>query len=247
MTEWFEDESFWIGMYPLMFPEGCFEVAEEQVDKILKLIGFHPRSVLDLCCGPGRHSLALARRGIKVTAVDRTRFLLEKARERATAIGAEVEFVQEDMRRFVRPGGFDLVLSMFGSFGYFDDKRDDLLVLRNMHESLKASGASLVDVLGKELVAHHGQPAIAEQPGGALFVGHCEIFDDWTRVRNEWILIKDGQARSFKFHITIYSGQELKDLLQRAGFATVGLFGDLDGSPYGPSASRLVALARKAA
>ena len=72
-----------------------------------------------------------------------------------------------------------------------------------------------------------------------------EIFDDWTRIRNEWILIKGNRAKRFKFHHTLYSGQELKNLMLGAGFAEVKLFGDFDGHPYGPDAPRLVAVARK--
>src|SRR5438477_7484485 len=104
MAEWFEDESFWIEMYPYMFPEERFNIAEEQVEKALALTGLQPGTVLDLCCGPGRHSVALAARGIKVTAVDRTEFLLNKARQRAAEMNAEIEFVLSDMRHFLRPG-----------------------------------------------------------------------------------------------------------------------------------------------
>jgi hypothetical protein len=36
----------------------------------------------------------------------------------------------------------------------------------------------------------------------------------------------------------------LRDRLLQAGFATVALYGDLDGAPYGLDAARLVAVAR---
>jgi SAM-dependent methyltransferase len=248
MAAWFEDEEVWAATYPLIFSEDRFEVAEEEVERILKLIGFRPVAVLDLACGPGRHAVALARRGIKVTAVDLTEFLLRKARERAQQAGVEVEFVREDMRRFVRPGAFDLALSMFSSFGYFGDRREDLLVLQHLRESLRPGGACLIDVPGKEMLGRQAQSArVVEQPDGVLFVEWSEILDDWTRIRTEWILIKERQARTFRFQLSIYSGQELKDLLLRAEFAEVTLFGDLDGSRYGPHADRLIACGRKAA
>jgi hypothetical protein len=59
-----------------------------------------------------------------------------------------------------------------------------------------------------------------------------KICDGWSRVANEWILIKESQARSFHFEHTTYSGRELKDRLVGAGFADVKLFGDLAGRPY---------------
>ncbi len=56
---------------------------EEHVEKILTLAGYKDEKVLDFCCGPGRHTIALAKRGIKVTGVDRSEFLLSKAKAEA--------------------------------------------------------------------------------------------------------------------------------------------------------------------
>jgi SAM-dependent methyltransferase len=234
-------------MYPYMFDEQRFATADKEVRKILKLTGVRRGAVLDLCCGPGRHSVALAKRGFQVTGVDRTRYLLNKARRRAKSARARIEFVRADMRDFVRPDAYRLVLNMFTAFGYFDKKDEDRLVLRNIFTSLKPGGACLIDVMGKERLAKIMQSSLAERHAdGSLLVQFHEIFDDWTRIRNEWILLKGNRVRRFKFHHTIYSGQELKDMLRTAGFAEVKLFGDLDGQPYGPDAARLVAVARKA-
>ena len=135
------------------------------------------------------------------------------------------------MRDFVRPGAFDLAISMFTSFGYFDDKSDDLLVLRQLRESLRPGGFLLMELAGKEWLAEGFHPTTSEElPDGSLLVQRHEIFDDWSRIRNEWILIKGESVRRFKFHHTLYSGQELKDRLRQAGFVGVRLFGDLDGS-----------------
>jgi SAM-dependent methyltransferase len=130
MAEWFENELFWSEMYPFMFPEERFHLAEEQIEKILALVGHKDGVVLDLCCGPGRPSIALAKRGIQVTGVDRSEFLLNKAKAEAAKLNLEIEFVLEDMRRFVRKRAFSLVLNIFTSFGYFDNKEDDLKVLK---------------------------------------------------------------------------------------------------------------------
>ncbi len=247
MPEWFENERFWIETYPYMFDAARFAAADEQVRKILKLVGRRRGAVLDLCCGPGRHAVALARRGFRVTGVDRTRFLLNKARQHARKSRAKVEFVHSDMRDFVRPDSFDLVLSLFTSFGYFDKKDEDQRVLRNLFTSLKPRGALVIDVFGKERLIKIAHSADATPcADGALLIQTHEIFDDCTRIRNEWILLKGNKARRFKFHHTIYSGQELKTLLHQAGFAKVSLYGDLDGHPYGPEAPRLIAVAHKA-
>src|SRR5262249_1434330 len=155
-------------------PEEGFHLAEDQVEKVLALVGYKDGVVLDLCCGPGRHSLALAKRGIQVTAVDRSEFLLSKAKAEATKLDLEIEFVSNDMRQFVRREAFDLVLNMFTSFGYFDDKDEDLQVLRNAYESLRSGGAILIDIFGKEPLARKYQPTISTQgaDGTLLFQRH---------------------------------------------------------------------------
>jgi SAM-dependent methyltransferase len=245
--EWFDDEAFWRELYPFVFSDRRFADAPAEVDRVLTLAKPRGRRALDLCCGPGRCSIALARRGYAVTGVDRTRFLLARARARARRARVGIEWVERDMRDFVRPEAFDLVLSLYTSFGYFEDKEDDQKVLQNVVASLKPGGVFLVDVVGKEVLARVHQPTMSQSlPDGTTLVQRHEVFDDWTRVRNEWTLVRGSRARTFRFHHTIYSGQELRDRMMAAGFVDVRLYGDLDGHEYGTAASRLVAVGRKA-
>ena len=245
--EWFDDDLFWQELYPFVFPQQRFTDAPEQVEKILALTKPGGKAALDLCCGPGRCSIALAQAGFIVTGVDRTKFLLDKARGKARAAKAKVEWIQMDMRDFVREDAFHLVLSMSTSFGYFDDRDEDLLVLRNVFDSLRPGGVCLIEVMGKEGLAKIFQPTTSDiLPDGTKLIQRHEIFDDWTRIRNEWILIRKGRAKSFKFHHTVYSGQELRDRMTQVGFTDVKLYGNLDGDDYGPNAHRLIAVGRKA-
>jgi SAM-dependent methyltransferase len=244
--EWFDNNAFWQELYPFMFPKQRFIDAPIEMKKVLSLAKPNGKAALDLCCGPGRCSLALAQAGFKVTGVDRTKFLLNKAQAKARKAEVKIEWIQMDMRDFVRPKAFSLVLSMFTSFGYFDNKREDLEVLENILTNLKPGGVFVIDVTGKETLAKAFQPTRSDiLPDGTEFIQKSEIFDNWTRVRNEWILIRKGRAKSFKFHHTIYSGQELRDRMEQTGFTDVKLFGDLDGDKYGPNAQRLIVVAYK--
>lgn len=244
--EWFDDVPFWRDLYPVMFSVQRISSADEDVRKALALAKPKGKTALDLCCGPGRCSIALAKRGFSVTGVDKTKYLLDKARARAASERLKIEWVERDMRDFVRPASFSLAISMFTSFGYFDDKGEDATVLENLFASLESGGVCLLEMLGKERLARVFQPTTSTLlPDGTLMVERHEIFDDWTRVRNEWLLIRRGRSKIYKFHHTVYSGQELRDLLERAGFVNVALYGNLYGDAYGPDAERLVAVGRK--
>jgi len=239
---WFEDETFWREFYPVMFPPERFAAASQEVDQILLLTKPVGPRVLDLCCGPGRHSVEFAKRGLSVTGVDRSAFLLGKARESSDA----VEWVQQDMREFSRPGSFDMVCCLFTSFGYFADDEENQAVLKNIHASLGPAGVFVIDVLGKERLARIRQDAICtDHPDGIQWLQRPRICDDWTRIRNEWTLIKDGHARTFRFEHFVYSGRELKDMLLQCGFSSVRLFGNFRGNPYDVGAERLVAVAQR--
>ena len=72
-----------VQLYSFMFPEQRIADADEQVANALALTKPSGKFVLDLCCGPGRCSIALVRKGFAVTGVDRTKFLVDKARTRA--------------------------------------------------------------------------------------------------------------------------------------------------------------------
>lgn len=241
--DWYEDDAFWIDSYPFMFPPESFETARGQVDRIVELTGLREGSVLDLACGPGRHAVPCAKRGFNVTAVDRTPFLLEEARRYAEREGARVDFLEQDMRAPVPGGPFDLAVCLFTSFGLFDDDRDNREVLSNAHRSLRPGGAFVVDVLGKELVAQRYTPTSSRAlDDGRVLVQHREIIEGWSRVQTEWMIVDGERARSLRFRCWLYSGRELRLLLQDAGFEEVALYGDLEGTPYGPDARRLVAV-----
>lgn len=244
--EWFDDDGFWRDLYPFTFPERRFEAAVQDAPKVIRLTRPRGRALLDLACGPGRFCIAFAKRKYKVTGVDRTRYLLDRARQRARSAKVPVEWIRQDMRDFVRPDAFDLALCMFTSFGYFQDKDEDLLVLRQALESLRPGGAFVVDVMGKEQIATIFAPVTADKlPDGTLLVQRREILDDWTRIWNEWTLVRRGRARSYEFTHTIYSGQELRERFEQAGFSDVKLFGNFEGEPYGRKSPRLVAVGWK--
>ncbi|HEX6564290.1 MAG TPA: class I SAM-dependent methyltransferase [Chthoniobacterales bacterium] len=189
--------------------------------------------------------MPLARLGAKVTAVDRSPFLLEKARECAESERLDIEWVQEDMRSFVRPDAFDLAINLFTSFGYFGDE-EDLTVLRNVFRSLTPGGFFIIDVMGKEVIARGFAPsAVEKRTDGSIWVSTREIFDDWYRIRSHWFLIRDQKVTEITFDTTLYFGRELADLLKKAGFDNVKLFGSLQGIPYDLKAQRLVAVAQK--
>jgi len=245
MPEWSEDEALWEAMEPALCAPARIARAEGDVSAILGCV-HAPRGawILDLGCGPGAHAIAFARQGYRVTGVDTSHRLLDRARRAAREADVRVEWVQADMRDFQRPAAFDLVCSLYTSFGYFDDEQNRR-VLENVHASLTPTGVLFLDILGREAVARHWQESRRHEVAGVLYLERRKPSEDWTRLISDWIVVRGGTRAEFRVKQRLYSGTELRELLLSAGFAGVELAGGLDGkTPYDESARGLVAIAR---
>ena len=246
MKPWFEDDAFWETWGPYMFGKERWENAPAEVTSLISLIKISPgASVLDLCCGPGRHALEFARRGFSVTGVDRTKIYLDKARKQAENEGLKIEFIQEDMRKYCKPGAFDAVTNLFTSFGFFEDQKEDEQVLENVYRSLKAGGIFVLDAVGKEVIARIFRERDWTEEDGVIFLEERKVTRDWSWMENRWILIKGDKREEFHFSHRPYSAMELTSLLGKVGFNTISIYGDMAGSPYDHKAKRLVAVAQK--
>ena len=246
MKTWYDQDVFWETWASFLFSKERWENAPEEVTNLISLLRIDPgASVLDLCCGPGRHSLEFARRGYSVVGVDRTRKYLQKARRLAKKEELEIEFVQEDMRSFCRVDSFDAAVNLFTSFGFFEDIKDDEQVIKNVHRSLKEGGVFLIDVMGKERLARIFRERDWYEINGATMLEERKITKNWSWIENRWIMLKTGKAEEFKLSLRPYSAVELTTLLSSCGFNTIEVYGDLGGAPYDHKAKRLVVVAQK--
>jgi len=247
MTRWHEQEEWWVNTAQVMFGRDSWETAPLQVDQTLALAGLEPPvRVLDMPCGVGRHALAFARLDCHVTAVDRTAAYLDQARTAIEGQTTSLQFIQGDMREFVRPGAFDLAVNLFTSFGYFEDEDENLRVLRNFHESLRPGGVLVMDLKSKEILAREFTPHDwRELEDGTLLVEERKVTHDWTWMEVRWLLIRGGERRDYPFSYRLYSASELKQMLVETGFTPIRVYGDLSGTAYDHTARRLVLVASK--
>ena len=239
--QWFDKEAFWSETMPVLFHQGRIEKSAEEIASIVTLTGIKEKSsVLDMCCGIGRHSLEFARHGHFVTGVDRTESYLEKAKNAAVKEKLEIDFVKSDMRKYSKPGSFDLAVNLFTSFGYFDDPEDDRTVVKNLYRSLKPGGKLVVEMMGKEILARIYRERDWSTIEDYIILEDRKITNDWAMVESNWIIIKGNEKFTHKFTHRLYSAAELKSLLLSAGFSNAKAYGGLDGSVYDHNAKRLV-------
>ena len=186
-------------MAPLIFGEERLAGTTEEIDHIVQILDLEPgNEILDIGCGLGRHSLELARRGYHVTGVDRTETYLHEARKTARKEGLEVDFILSDMRKFISPDSYQAALSMYSTFGYFEDQRENQQVLRNIYQSLNPGGTLILDMMGKEVLARIFIEKTWEEQNGMLFLQEHKVSRNWSWRENRWIMVRDGELYEYK-------------------------------------------------
>jgi SAM-dependent methyltransferase len=103
-----------------MWAAGDFAALSQYISGVGQLVveraGVDPgMRVLDVGCGTGNAALPAARAGAKVTGLDLVPQLLDAGREKATAAGVEIDWVEGDAEHLpFDDGSFDRVFSTFG-------------------------------------------------------------------------------------------------------------------------------------
>ena len=116
--------------------------ARELLELATRLIGHHPRSLLDVGCGTGQHLAAFHRQIADVAGVDQSAPMLREARKR---LGPGVSLTQGDMRRFALGRTFDVIVCLFSAIGYLSRRADRDRALRNFRRHLAPGGIALVE------------------------------------------------------------------------------------------------------
>lgn len=191
-------------------------------------------TVLDLCCGTGRHSMALADFGFRVTGVDLSEVLLAEARSRDTS--GRVCWVQGDMRAIPAEGPFDAVVNLFTSFGYFRSDEENGRVLREMARVLRPRGQFIVDYLNPVYVKANLVPHSVRTEGDVVIEEIRDVEDGFVTKR---IAVSEPgkPVRTYVEQVKCYEQEQLEEMAASAGLRIRRILGGYDGSDYDRSRS----------
>jgi SAM-dependent methyltransferase len=192
---------------------------EQEVEFLVGALGLEPgMRLLDVGCGPGRHALALARRGLDVTGVDLSPEFVELARAAADEEGLSARFVVADVRELAYDSAFDAAICLCqGGFGLLGG-RDEPAVLARIVAAVRPGGGIAVSAFSAYFALRFLEP-------GETFDPVTGVLHEVSTVRNE-----AGEERPFDLWTTCFTARELDLVARGAGVDVRGVFGVAPGN-----------------
>ena len=197
------------------------ELTVKEIDFIFQYFKLEPgNKVLDLMCGYGRHAIALAKKGIDVTAIDNLADYINEINGIAEKDHLPLKAIWEDIINFQTTDVFDLVLCMGNSLNFFN-AADTVSLLSAVAKNLKEKGQLLINTWSLAEIAIKSFTANSWTAIDSLkFLNNSNYLFHPTRIESESIIIAaDGTTEAKTAIDYIYSVAEMEAMLKGAGFA----------------------------
>jgi SAM-dependent methyltransferase len=214
---WFNPLAAFLG--PAYLRNAFTKGTEQEVAFLVESLGLgRGDRVLDVGCGPGRHALALARRGIEVTGVDLSPDFVALACEASAAEGLPARFAVLDVRHLAFDGEFDAAVCLCqGGFGLLGGQ-DETQVFGRIVRAIRPGG-------GLAVSAFHAPFAVRHLEAG-------ETFDPATGVLHEVATLRNdaGDERPYDLWTTCFTARELALLAAMHDVTVDGIHGVTPGA-----------------
>lgn len=246
--------SWWVELYDDLLAEVLLERPEPS--ETVRTLDFLERQlglaggerIFDQCCGIGSLGVPLARRGFQVVGVDLVPDYIKRAQNAAQDTTAQ--FYAGDAFEFVASPPCAAAFNWWTSFGYAPDDATNLRMLSCAFASLVPGGRYALDFMNAyQVVRQFARDVVVERETS---VGTVNL---WRRssldprlgvVHKAWTYhLADGRRITRESQVRLYFPHELVDLLGRAGFVDVQLWGDLGRQGLTIDSPRCVAVARR--
>jgi ubiquinone/menaquinone biosynthesis C-methylase UbiE len=213
---------------------------EDVVDGMAKLLrgfGISSGRLLDLCCGNGRFSIHMAKKGFEVVGVDFSKAFLEDARRKAEEheVSDRVTFLEGDVRNLRKVVGniarsFDVVVSAWTSVGYFSQDDDVSMFKQARQLSAKNAVLLIVENMHSDFIAMKFTPTGFQEVGDIVLLENRKYDATTSQLVADWIFYKKvGEDLKFIDRVTIenhvYSQSELSSVLRKAGWEPIEFYG----------------------
>lgn len=227
--------------YHLLYQHRDDKEAQYFIDHLYAKFQILPsHTILDLACGAGRHAIYMASKGNTVTGLDLASNSIAEAKAKVIELPEKlnIEFQVADMRDFDLKTSFDFVFNLFTSFGYFENKNENLDVLASIKKHQAKGGIVVIDYLNSQLVRTKGEESYTKVIDAIQFEIHKYFEGDF--VKKEIKVIDQDDVFHFREQVQLFESDELESMLRDQGYQITEHFGDYDLGAYSQASSRSI-------
>lgn len=243
-SPWFKD---WFNShyYHLLYQHRDMEEANAFIKTLINYL--KPETgckMLDIACGKGRHSIALAEMGFNVTGIDLSSESIAEAKSHESN---HLHFYEHDMRLPFREHFFNYAFNFFTSFGYFVTRQEHDQAIHSMSKSLVENGVMVIDYLNVQFAEQQDGLEFTKTIGDVHF--HISKWHDEHHFFKQ-IKITDSENINPKYlyteRVAKFDLDDFSEMLSTANMEIVQVFGDYHLNPFNVQTSpRLIIIAKK--
>ena len=207
--------------YHILYSHRDYSEAQEFMQNLVSFLNFKKSDLLlDLGCGKGRHSIYLNSLGFNVIGADLSENSILEAKKYEND---RLRFIKHDMRNPFRLK-YDAILNLFTSFGFFEDDKEDITVLKNIKNGLQQNGVAVIDFMNvKKVISNLVQEETQIIQGISFKI---------NRYMKHGFIVKeinfeaDGRHHTYFEKVKILDLLKIKIYLNSVGFKIKHIFGN---------------------
>lgn len=245
------------------FYDWIYEGINDDIDFYLSAAKECGSPILELACGTGRITIPLAQAGFDVIGLDLSPKMLDIARKKldreAPEVRERVRLLQGDMSDFDLSEKVNLAFIPCSSLFHLHTKEQHTSCLACIHRCLNPGGRVIIDLTAAKRMANQtvgelkefkkslsrasgkmtrelGKKLSIDKQAQCVTVEHTYIEAEPTGVEKRFVFIDN---------YTWQTEEQMRELLQQAGFDRIEVYGDYARQPFRDESFRMICVARK--
>ncbi len=191
---------------------------------------------MDLCCGTGRHSAYLNKKGFHVDGIDLSSYSLSIAKKKQNL---KLNFFKRDMRNINEIKKYNFVINLFTSFGYFESKEDNEIVINGVSTALKKNGIFVMDFINMSKCLD----SIVKKEIKKI-KNHSFKIKKWYDKKFLYKKIEFLDKKYFE-RIQILKKEEIINMCKHQNLKLINTFGDYQLNKFDEKSERLILIFKK--
>ena len=233
------------GIYDALMDDIDYDAWAAYYLELIRRAGTEPRQICDCACGTGSMSVRFASRGLRVTGVDISGEMLERAQAKARQNGVQLMFVRQDICNLQLPRPLDALVCACDGVNYLLDDAHLCAFFDRARDALKPGGTLAFDISSAyKLQNVLGDGFFGEERDDMAYLW-SNRFDPkaGTVTMDLTFFIRqrdDLFRRCSEVHVQkAHEAGHLMDLLGKHGFGDIRAYGDRTFDSPGPREMRI--------